>query len=135
MPLGRFLLTAIFLCSLPALAQQQLLTGKIDKGQSAPDFRSPTAATPSEPWRIIPKNDKDKGIVVHSDDIGPNGIPVAAGGRLEAETLCYSIRAYVVARDSKHSDSTHPVGYSTCQRASRYRLKTAEGSDAVLLTR
>jgi hypothetical protein len=39
---------------------------------------------------------------------------------------CYAIRSYVVARDSKDSDSTHPVSYSTCQPASRYRVRTTE---------
>jgi hypothetical protein len=39
---------------------------------------------------------------------------------------CLYIRSYVVARDSKDSDSTHPVSYSTCQPARRYGLKTTE---------
>ena len=38
----------------------------------------------------------------------------------------YKIRSYVVARDSKDSDSTHPVSYSTCQPAKRYGLKTTD---------
>ena len=135
MSLGRLLLAAALVCSLPAFAQEQFLTGKIDKEPSAPNFRSATAATPSEPWRILPKNDQDQGIVVHSDDIGPDGLVVSPGGPLEADATCYTIRSYVVARDSKHSDSTHPVGYSTCQPASRYRLKTAEGKNTILLTR
>lgn len=40
------------------------------------------------------------------------------------DTVCYKIRSYVVARDSKHSDAVHPVGYSTCQPAGKYRLRT-----------
>jgi len=39
---------------------------------------------------------------------------------------CYAIRSYVVARDSKDSDSTHPAGYSTCQPSNRYRVKRAD---------
>ena len=94
-------------------------------------------ATPSDPWRIIPRSqwDKDKGLVLHSQDVGPDGIVVAPGRPLDAETTCYTIRAYVVARDSKNSDSTHPVGYSTCHPASRYRLKSAVGEDALVLQR
>lgn len=42
--------------------------------------------------------------------------------------VCLKIRSYLMARDRKNSDSTHLVGYSTCQPASRYRLKTAVGS-------
>ncbi len=52
-------------------------------------------------------------IVVTPEDLAGDG------------TLCYTIRSYVVARDSKDSDSVHPAGYSTCQPASRYRLKSA----------
>ncbi len=43
-----------------------------------------------------------------------------------AGPTCYAIRSYVVARDSKDSDSTHMVKYSTCQPAARYQLKTTE---------
>lgn len=52
----------------------------------------------------------------------------------DSDGLCFTMRSYVVARDSKNSDSTHPVSYSTCQKASRYRLRTTE-LPAVSLTR
>jgi hypothetical protein len=42
------------------------------------------------------------------------------------DAVCYKIRSYVVARDNKDSDSVHPVRYSTCQPASRYRLRTTQ---------
>ena len=42
------------------------------------------------------------------------------------DPTCYTIRSYVVARDSKDSDSTHPAGYSTCLPSDRYHVKTAE---------
>ena len=41
---------------------------------------------------------------------------------------CYAIRSYVVARDTKNSDSVHPVGYSTCVPAKKVQLKSATGS-------
>jgi hypothetical protein len=41
------------------------------------------------------------------------------------EPICYTLRTYRVARESPNSDSTKPAGYSTCQRASRFQLKTA----------
>lgn len=43
---------------------------------------------------------------------------------LAGDSYCLKIRSYVVARDSKNSDSVHPVGYTTCVPASRFRLKT-----------
>jgi hypothetical protein len=56
-------------------------------------------------------------------------------GPLDGDTTCYTIRSYVVARDSKDSDSTHMTGYSTCQPASRYRVKTIVGRGPVSLER
>jgi hypothetical protein len=47
---------------------------------------------------------------------------------LLADRYCLKMRSYLVARDRKNSDSTHLVGYSTCQPASRYRLRTTVGS-------
>jgi hypothetical protein len=47
---------------------------------------------------------------------------------LLADQYCLKIRSYQMARDSKNSDSTHLVGYSTCLPASKYRLRTAAGS-------
>jgi hypothetical protein len=61
--------------------------------------------------------------------LGPDGLLV--NGEPTDDTTCYAIRSYVVARDSKNSDSTHPVSYSTCQPASRYRLKTADAKTKV----
>jgi hypothetical protein len=50
---------------------------------------------------------------------------VLPNGEYTADSICYSIRSYMVARDDKDSDSTHPVGSSTCQPASRYAVKKA----------
>lgn len=126
----RFLLVALCLCSLAAFAQDRsLLSGNADRNaQQVPDFRTPPASTPLEPWRILPKSDsdKDKNLILMTPELGPEGIALTPGGPLAAETMCYSIRSYVVARDHKHSDSVHPVGYTTCVPASRYRLKTAD---------
>lgn len=44
------------------------------------------------------------------------------------EATCYSIRLYRFVRDNPESDSTRLVGYSTCQRAARFQLRTAEDS-------
>ena len=44
------------------------------------------------------------------------------------EATCYTLRTYRVARESADSDSTRPAGYSTCQRATRFQLRTAVDS-------
>lgn len=51
--------------------------------------------------------------------LGPDGLSLA-------DTFCYAIRSYKVARDNPQSDSTHAVEYSTCQPATRFRMYTAE---------
>ena len=53
----------------------------------------------------------------------PLGVPE---GQAQDDTLCYSIRSYKVARDDPQSDSTHAEGYSTCQPARRFRVRTTE---------
>lgn len=62
--------------------------------------------------------------VLNVQEVGPFAIPPEAF----ADRYCLKIRSYQMARDSKNSDSTHLVGYSTCLPASRYRLRTAVGS-------
>ena len=130
MSCSRFLLVALCFCSLSAFAQDHsLIIGKAGgNSQQVPNFHTPPAATPSEPWRILPRpdSDKDKGLILITPDIGPEGIIVSPDGPLAAGTTCYAIQSYVVARDSKDSDSVHPVGHSMCIPATRYRLKTAD---------
>jgi hypothetical protein len=63
---GHLLLASIVLCTLPALAQDSPLLSEHpnSKAPQAPEFRTPPAATPNEPWRIIPKADKDKSFLI-----------------------------------------------------------------------
>jgi hypothetical protein len=44
----------------------------------------------------------------------------------DGELTCYTIHSYLVKRQSRDSDVTEPVGHSTCQRASKYGVKTVE---------
>lgn len=130
MSCSRFLSVALCLCSLSAFAQDHsLILGKDGLNvQQVPDFHTPPAATPSEPWRILPKpySEKDQGLILITPDIGTNGIIVSPDGPLAAGTTCYAIQSYVVAPDSKDSDSVHPVRHSSCIPATHYRLKTAD---------
>lgn len=40
------------------------------------------------------------------------------------EGTCYTLRTYRVARENPGSDAVRPAGYSTCQRATRFQLRT-----------
>jgi hypothetical protein len=137
MTLARLLAAALVLCSLSAFAQNQQPPKQSDvaTGKFSPPLLFDTAATPSEPWKFGP--DKPRYL-----RFGQNALDTKrlSEGRLDqiksdpplrlkvetldADATCYRIRTYVVARDSKDSDSTHPAGYSTCQPSAQYQLKT-----------
>jgi len=138
MPLSRFLAIALLVFTLTAFGQSQ---------QNEATQHSPDATSGSEPWRILPSdvskpvspkdqqsqlqtylfeavNGQHQGTMLAPPNI--NSDFVASPGGTVLHTYCLNIRSYVVARDSKDSDSTHLVDYSTCQPASRYRLKTIQ---------
>jgi len=81
-----------------------------------------------------PGKGQDQGIALEDVPRFPNSVAVVSpseqifaspGGRF-LDMTCLKIRSYVVARDSKDSESTHLVHYSTCQPAGRYRVKTIQ---------
>jgi hypothetical protein len=149
MPLSRFLAIALLVFPLMALGQSQ----QNDIVSLTPQTVT-TAA--SEPWRILPSDASKVQSSTSQSPSHPSGtlttsqqpqsiledVPrtapetnsvvlpgnnfVFSPGATILDGYCLKIRSYVVARDSKDSDSTHLVHYSTCQPASRYRLKTIE---------
>jgi hypothetical protein len=143
MPVARLL--ALVLVSASAFAQKQS-DPFISSTPAAESSRS-EQGKPSEPWRIIPNQPADSGRSRNATDrlrtdefkafqFKRDGHARIASydadsvsrlpGQLEADTTCYAIRSYVVARDDEDSDSTHSVGSSTCQPANRYRVKNAQ---------
>ena len=149
MTFTRLLAAALLFCCLPAFSQTQLGITSSGAAYSGPIIHYfPPAATPSEPWRLIAKAPAEVGGVnaldpahidrYHPDRDKDDNVPAfvkKAGSTVwtpyfrldgDGDTTCLKIRSYVVARDNKDSDSTHPVSYSTCQPSSRYGLKTTE---------
>ena len=126
MTLTHPLTVPLLLCCLSAFAQDH----------------QPQNPTPSEPGRIIPNQPADVGsgqqLLSHMQvdqfrfdrkvKAKPDQVVSVLDGQPDTDTICYSIRSYVVARDAKDSDSTHPAGYSTCRPASHYHVRTAEGT-------
>jgi hypothetical protein len=142
----RLLTAAVILCTVSAFAQEQHHSATRANRAAEPD--QSVRVTTSEPWKIVTDQPTDsragtnslqqKQIDAYQIDrsrIDPNRRPfrwdpqvdpILMDGQLGDDTVCYKIRSYVVARDHKDSDSVHPVGYSTCRPASRYRLRTTQ---------
>ena len=124
MSLARLLPVALLFFSSLAFTQSQLRSSRLPGNlQPDPDF-STIDAKPSEPWRIVP-NDPLKPDSKQAP-FNLRGLLIAPDGEGLADNTCFAIRSYVVARDEKDSDSTHPVKSSTCQPARRYHLRAAE---------
>jgi hypothetical protein len=72
----------------------------------------------SRPKRVLSSEEVEQLAkrVLHSEEVE----------QLMNGNTCYSIRSYLMARDSKDSDSTHLVSTSTCQPAQRYTVKTTD---------
>lgn len=119
----RLVIAALLLCPMALFSQDQ--PGQSSTSPSiaiAPHSKAPD--TLSEPWRIIPRElNLNNPPQLNQLQIFPR---VGSDLAFLDDTMCYKIRSYVVARDSKNSDSVHPVKYTTCVPASRYRLKTTE---------
>lgn len=144
---ARLLIPIVVTCSLFATGQTQrprqfLTSSQSSESNAASHAPFANFATGSEPWRIVPKEpasstdslgrmlqapgvryqgDHDSQMTVLREP-GTDNIAISLEGSA-SDATCYAIRSYVVARDSKDSESTHPVRYSTCQAASRYRLR------------
>jgi hypothetical protein len=155
--LARLLSVTLLFCAFPAFSQERQTAQIPGNGVSAFVTNRDAASTPSEPWRIVPNPPSDLSshsmnhIRVDQYRLDQSEVDFRTGrskletktrtlvmgldGPLDGDTTCYTIRSYVVARDSKDSDSTHMTGYSTCQPASRYRVKTTVGRGPVSLER
>lgn len=119
----RLLTAAVLICTASAFTQEQL-SSTTHPNRTAEPERSARVTT-SDPWKIVlnqPADSRESSLQWLQLD----PMAVRADAQPGDDTLCYKIRSYVVARDSKDSDSVHPVGYSTCQPASRYRLKKTQ---------
>jgi hypothetical protein len=156
MHLARLLPVAMLLCSFAAFGQDQGLptTRSTTNLQTVPQDTAQQTG-PSESWRIIPKHELNPEWLqdaaaeyrkLHPEEFATTAntkrwkitrrfLPDSQQATLQlpdheliSGSICLNIRSYVVARDEKDSDSTHPVGSSTCQPASRYHVKSAEST-------
>ena len=143
MTLARLFLVVLFVCALPGFAQDQKLSAAQNPENVSAFATNRDSATPAEPWRIMPNRpsdlssispdrmradqyvlDRSRGDFRSGRSDKTRTLVMGSNGPLDADATCFTMRSYVVARDFKDSDSTHPTGYSTCQPASKYRVKT-----------
>jgi len=143
---ARLLAAVVLLCSGFVLAQQSTAT----PGSSLAPTDSEKAAMTPEPWSISlnmaakanvpadplarletsqpPKYENDQRPDTKTFFFpSPGNDFVISPGAL-ADNACFAIRSYVMARDSKNSDSTHLVGYTTCVPSKKYQLRKVVGT-------
>ena len=140
----RLLMAISLVCSLSAFAQTQ--NDRTTPGNDAAVAPKSLAGATSEPWKILSESPAGwstttstaRPSIDHSRDpfsLGANPSGPLLSGIIDpnisvrnsvagGDSYCLKIRSYVVARDSKNSDSVHPAGYTTCVPASRFRLRT-----------
>lgn len=97
-------------------------------GAAAVAQSSPNNSNSSQPSLALPENSQrvNEAVVTRPLDSRIHILTLQ-----QDEKTCYTIRAYRVARESADSDSTRPVGYSTCQPTTRFQLKQAVDSREV----
>lgn len=148
MTLARLLVATLVASS--SLAFSQTKTDSLAVADQASATSKPPAVRASEPWEFIPNQLADAGsgndplnrlqidkykalrsntnshTLLVSPEADAGMILSGLDGDPDGVATCLKIRSYVVARDSKDSDSTHPVSYSTCQPSKRYSLRTTD---------
>jgi len=142
---ARLLATFVLLYSGLVFAQENRPT----TGSSVAATDSEKAAVSSEPWSISPsletkanvpqdpltrletsqppdyRNDQHQGTKTFLFPSPGKGFVISPEAL--ADNSCFAIRSYVMARDSKDSDSTHLAGYSTCVPSSKYQVREVVG--------
>jgi len=143
---ARPLAAVVLLCSGFAFAQQNPAT----HGSSVAPAASEKAAVSSEPWSISPNIEAKANVpqdplarletsqppkykTGQGQETKPLLFPSPGNGFIIspealADNSCFAIRSYVVARDSKDSDSTHLVGYTTCVPSRKYQVREVVGT-------
>jgi hypothetical protein len=88
-----------------------------------------------QPRKVSPSRFDSVSGIVHPDDLGQALADRAVRERLrrdlaeDGDVTCYTVQSYLVKRQSRDPDAVEAVGYSTCQRASKYGVKRAGETD------
>jgi hypothetical protein len=111
---GRTVALAVLLTPLGAFAQQS-------SALQSTDSRN---ARDTETKRQVEIAEVSPG-VLNPATAGPSFLPPM---QIPNENVCFTMRTYVMARDTKDSDSTHLVRYSTCTPSNNRGVKKVAGA-------
>lgn len=79
-------------------------------------------------------NTGDNAMVVRPDGTSPDGVdPASARWNLrigQAENVCFTMRTYVVVRESPNSDVTRPTGYHECLPSWKLEVRSSDEKPA-----
>jgi hypothetical protein len=106
---GQLVLSLLILLCVATVAAQSPSDKRTDSSSVAP--------TQTDQASIDSKNDS---LVVRPLDSHTQHILTLG----QNEATCYTLRTYRVTRDDPKSDTTRPAGYATCQRSTRFQLRT-----------
>jgi hypothetical protein len=79
----------------------------------------------------------DTGAVIRPSAPSFPGDPNSSWAKLnlmDSHPVCYTMRTYLVARDTPGSDSTHVAGYSECLPSWKLEMRTSEYKDPAAQT-
>jgi hypothetical protein len=97
----------------PTSDHSQSASGSVATSVKADSLNSAAEAMPIDKFR--PANER------------PHNFDLRTLGSIHIEekrdSVCYTMRSYIVARENRDSDSTKLVGYSICQPSSKYELR------------
>lgn len=107
-------------CAIPAAARSPIANDSADRPQFKQfDANNPSlalsAGNPVQWWTGL-----------------AHGVIVPGPLRKDSDSICYSMRSYRVKRDDPRSDATTPAGYSTCQSATQFQVKSIKTSPAAI---
>ncbi len=136
MTLSRLLPAVLMVCVAAAFAQKPIdsLNGQTKTGAAGTSAATdPWKVALSQPSGTLTEKDPLARMRIDEFRIDPNTLsskaeshPPLKDDRASEEAGCFKIRSYVMARDSKGSDATHLVGYTTCVPALRYGVRKVE---------
>jgi hypothetical protein len=75
----------------------------------------------------------DTGAIIRPSAPSFPGDPNSSWAKLnlmDSHPVCYTMRTYLVARDTPGSDSTHVAGYSECLPSWKLEMRTSEQKDS-----